>query len=135
MELVWLVYFISMLDSIIPVIGLTIACCILYIIGLTIYKDVECSDSDYYTGQALERRKVKRDAADKALKKTFTILVVAVIMTVVIPSKKTAYIMVGAYVAQRIAESGEIKDVGTKVYQLINKQLDSYLAEEVKDSK
>lgn len=129
MELVWLVYFISMLDSVVPVLGMLLIGCVIFVAIGSAYKSVELDDREYYSEQRREVLKVKRDAMTKNIKLAVNILIVTTLLIVILPSKKTAYIMIGAYVAQRIAESGEVKAVSSKVYQLINKQLDQYLEE------
>ena len=130
MELVWLVYFISMLDSVAPLLGVLLTGCVLYILIGSAYKSIDLSDRDYHSEQKRAIIKQQREAMTKNIKLAVNILIVTTLLIVILPSKKTAYIMVGAYVAQRIAESGEVKTVSTKVYQLINKQLDQYLVEE-----
>ena len=130
MELVWLVYFISMLDSVAPVLVMLLIGCVIYVAIGSAYKSIDLSDRDYHSEQRRAIIKQQRDAMTKNIKLAANILIVSTLLMVILPSKKTAYIMVGAYVAQRIAESGEVKAVSSKVYQLINKQLDQYLVEE-----
>jgi len=135
MELVWLVYFISMLEGLSFAIGCVLFASICYIPIAMLYRNIECVEQDYHSETRRERVKQQRVQITKNIKTAFTVLTIVTILAILLPSKKTAYIMVGAYVAQRIAESGEVKEVGAKVYQLINKQLDQYLVEEVKVSK
>jgi hypothetical protein len=51
-----------------------------------------------------------------------------------IPSEKTAYTMVGAYAAQKVAEDPKVQQLSGKVLQLIENKLDSYIIEQTKPS-
>lgn len=135
MELAWLVYFISMLEGLRFVIVGMIVISLFYIPMASLYMIIDCTEEDYHSETQRKRIKQLRLQIAKSIKTVFIIFTIATILSILLPSKKTAYIMVGAYAAQRIAESGEVKEVGTKVYKLINKQLDEYLVEEVKVSK
>lgn len=52
-----------------------------------------------------------------------------------IPSEKTAYMMVGAYTAQKIAQNPKVEQVGAKVLTIINQKLDQYVDEGVEEAK
>lgn len=57
--------------------------------------------------------------------------VIAVSVSILIPSQRTAYMMAGGYVTQAIAESPAAAVVGNKVLNLINAKLDSLIKEEL----
>ena len=48
---------------------------------------------------------------------------------VLVPTERTAYIMVAAYATQKVAESPEVKETGDKVLTLINSKLDQLILE------
>ena len=48
---------------------------------------------------------------------------------VFIPKEKTAYIMVGAYATQAIAQNPNVEKVGSKVLTILNQKLDQYVEE------
>jgi membrane-bound ClpP family serine protease len=52
-----------------------------------------------------------------------------VVTSAVLPNQKTAYIMVGAYAAQRIAEDPKVQQLSGKVVTLIEQKLDQYIEE------
>jgi chromate transport protein ChrA len=58
-----------------------------------------------------------------------TIIVVSLIVRVILPSEKTAYMMIGAYTAQKLAADPRTGEVGDKVLTIINQKLDSYITE------
>lgn len=54
------------------------------------------------------------------------------LLNVMIPSQKTAYIMVGAYATQQIAEDPKVQQLGAKTLKLIENKLDEYIQESEK---
>lgn len=66
------------------------------------------------------------------LTKYWAITIIACTIAVITPTPKTAYMMVGAYATQKVAESPEAKEVGTKLLMLINQKLDEELAKSKK---
>jgi len=55
------------------------------------------------------------------------------IINTLLPSEKTAYTMVGAYAAQKIALDPRTQEVGGKVMTLINQKLDYYVQQSTND--
>jgi len=55
-------------------------------------------------------------------------------LTVLIPSEKTMYVMVGAYAAQKISQAPETKVISEKVLKVIEQKLDEQI-NEVTDNK
>jgi hypothetical protein len=55
-------------------------------------------------------------------------------LAILIPSEKTAYTMVGAYAAQKIATDPRTQEVGGKVLTIINQKLDSYVDAGIKEA-
>jgi hypothetical protein len=68
-------------------------------------------------------------------KKTIPCFFVVMFLSILIPSDKTAYTMVGAYAAQKIATDERTAEVGGKVLTIINQKLDSYVEEGIKKVK
>jgi hypothetical protein len=56
----------------------------------------------------------------------------AAFVLIFIPSEKTAYMMVGAYATQKIAENDKVQETGQKILTIINQKLDSYVEEGIK---
>lgn len=71
----------------------------------------------------------------KRVSRWFTIAMLACALVVVaIPDRKTSYIMVGAYAAQKIAESNGAEVISKKVLTIIEQNLDALIAEGTKAS-
>lgn len=72
---------------------------------------------------------VKVEAYYKYAKIAFCISILSALLAVLTPSEKTAYVMLGAYTAQKVTEQPETKLVADKVLKIVNKKLDSYIEE------
>lgn len=73
-----------------------------------------------------------RSMIAKSIKYSFIVCIVSAFITAIIPSEKTAWMMVGAYAGQKIAENEKVQELSGKVIQIIEKRMDEYLIEEVK---
>ena len=58
--------------------------------------------------------------------------VVIFMFVAIIPSQKTAYIMVAAYATQQVAEDPKVQELGAKTLKLIENKLDEYIKESEK---
>lgn len=65
----------------------------------------------------------------KFCKNCMIAIVVISSAVVFIPNEKTAYVMVGAYATQKIAQSPETKVISEKVLKVIENKLDEYITE------
>ena len=130
MDLMWIVYFVSLLNPLNAVLSFAYvvffltAVCILFAIG--IHKD---SDTFWTNKNHQAERKDFRKKLFGKFKFTFTAAVITMLLSIFIPSEKTAYMMVGANVAQRVYDSPETKQVTEKVLKIVNGKLDSYVNE------
>jgi hypothetical protein len=68
---------------------------------------------------------VEKAASAKKLFKTIAIVMcITAVFDIIIPSKKTIYLMIGGYAAESIYESPEAKAFGNKVLNIVNNKLD-----------
>lgn len=56
------------------------------------------------------------------------------LMAIIIPSQKTAYMMVGAYATQKVAENPKVQDMSGKVLTIIEQRLDGYINDGIKEA-
>lgn len=68
-------------------------------------------------------------AAKRWFKRSVITLAVLGFLSTLIPTERTAYIMVAAYATQKVAENPEVRDTGDKVLTLINSKLDQLILE------
>lgn len=114
MELMWIVYIISILTKInsIAVIGFSFGA-LLVCIALIVFLGEEIR-------VALVWAKWAAIAASLCL-----------IVSVLVPSEKTLYIMAGAYAAQKVIAHPEVRDMSEDVLVIINNKLKQYADESI----
>lgn len=110
MEFALLIWAIGMLPKLGFFLGLTLAALILYIL---IYYAV------WYLDDGIEKPSHRTGAM-------LTAMFISILL-VITPSTKTAYMMVGAYAAQRVIEAPETKQITGKIITIINDKLDQEL--------
>ena len=129
MDLVWLVYGISLLHGIQ---GMLIAAIIISgfaIFGLMMYRATEGSQEDYYSQDTNAKKAEKAKWTMNHVKTGLTVFVTSCVLLTLVPSEKTAYMMVGAYATQKIVENDKVEQTGSKVLAIINQKLDQYVEE------
>lgn len=67
--------------------------------------------------------------------KVFWVTVICAWVLIFTPSERTAYTMVGAYAAQRVAENEKVQQMSGKVLTIIEQRLDGYIAEGLDSAK
>lgn len=127
MELALLVYAISVIDKLqYALAGITVLGGIA--LGVLIFSHMMCRSevSDY--GRASEE-KIANNWWVKMTKRwaiiTAPIVICSALLQIVVPTERTAYIMVGAYAAQQVAQSETTK----KILDVVNKKLEHALDE------
>jgi uncharacterized membrane protein len=129
MDLALLVYGISLLHKISAFfIALTFIAVAVLVVSL-IYRGAELSIN---TWDGPDRVKWKEERIPGTMKLVWTSAIAAFFLTlanIFIPSEKTAYTMVGAYAAQKVAEDPRVQNMSGKVLTIINQKLDHYVDE------
>jgi hypothetical protein len=135
MDLALLVYGISLLDSLSNLfVFLVFAASIVSGVSI-VYTLSHKFDSYEYSWNCNKDGTVKqsvlanRASGVKIMKRGLITLVVLLVIQIFIPSQKTAYTMVGAYAAQKVAQNEKLQDTGGKVMTIINQKLDKYIDE------
>ena len=134
MDLVWLVYVISLLTPIGTFFTMIVVFGSVSLIGLMIYRGAECDQRSYYNEHANKQQAEKAKWAMGHVKTALWIIIPSMIFLTLLPTPKTAYMMVGAYVAQKVAENDKVQETGGKVLTLINQKLDDYIEEGAKEA-
>jgi hypothetical protein len=70
----------------------------------------------------------------KRLWKAFWVAIVSAWVLILLPTEKTAYTMVGAYAAQKVAENDKVQAMSGKVLTIIEQKLDAYIDEGMKEA-
>lgn len=134
MDLVWLVYGISLLSGFGGMLTAAAIISTCSIIFLLIYRAAEGSQEDYYDDGRNAKRADKAKWAMGHVKTALVVSVTSIILLTFLPTPKTAYMMVGAYAAQKVAENEKVQETGGKVLNLINQKLDEYIEEGIKEA-
>lgn len=127
MDLALLVYGISLISSMTHAFGG------LMILGGTIffmalfYRVVGLTCESYDSQREVQLKNEKRVGVDKVLKRLGIAIAVMATFNIIVPSERTAYMMVGAYATQKVAENEKVQETGKKVLTLIEQKLDSYI--------
>jgi UPF0716 family protein affecting phage T7 exclusion len=134
MDLALLVYAISLLTPIGTVALLTVIIASIAIGIMLIYRGAECSQETWYNKEKNQQQTEKAKWAMSRVGDAFKVLIPAVFILIILPSQKTAYMMVGAYAAQKVVENKSVQDTGGKVLTLINQKLDHYIDEGIAEA-
>lgn len=123
MDLALLVYGISLLSGFAKFTILVIVMSVLWVIANAIYYSDYCN-----SGSDNAKRTIAR------MWKGFWIGLTSIFLLIFIPSEKTAYTMVGAYAAQKVAENDKVQQMSGKVLTIIEQKLDGYIDEGLKEA-
>jgi hypothetical protein len=123
MDLALLVYAISLLHGIGTFFVALIMACGAVAIGNFIYW-IDYSNSSE-----------KEAGVKKRLWKAFWVTVISSWMLILLPTEKTAYTMVGAYAAQKVAENDKVQQMSGKVLTIIEQKLDGYIDDGIEEAK
>lgn len=128
--IVYLIYSISAIHVFLKV-GLVIS-----VLTLIVTSCIRLLREDYSwhlnrDGTLKDEVKSFRKMIDNSIKYSFITAIVMSIFITIIPSERTAWMMVGAYTGQKIAENEKVQQLSGKVVAIIENKLDDYINEQV----
>ena len=118
MELSLLVYLISVLGNLNPALGFLTA------VGLLISA---FSAISFMIARSEYAKETTLIIFKKAFTISMTVSCVAGFLNIILPNEKTAYIMLGAYATQKVAEDPRTQELGNKVLKIVNTKMDKYI--------
>ena len=124
MDLALLVYGISTLQGVKAILG-----------GLVALSFAICLALFIYMGDQYGEDNKNKTWAWKRIKMWFAAGLVSVFFFALLPTQKTAYTMVGAYAAQKVAENEKVQQLSGKVLKIIEQKLDNYIDEGFEEAK
>jgi hypothetical protein len=139
MDLALLIYGISLLEGFKLLFALLITLSLMMAIGSGIFTCTWKFDSMEYSwnlnrdGTVKEKILAGRRLGEKIFKYSIIVSFVAGFFNILLPSERTAYMMVGAYATQKVAENEKVQETGKKVLTLIEQKLDSYIESSIKE--
>lgn len=134
MDLVFLVYVISLLHGFGTLLVMSSIISGFFGVGFMIYRGTECSQESWHGERECQKRAEKGKWAMGHVKTCLKVFITCTILATLLPTEKTAYMMVGAYATQKIAENDKVQETGGKVLQIINQKLDQYVDEGIEEA-
>jgi Na+/H+ antiporter NhaD/arsenite permease-like protein len=134
MDLALLVYGISLLDKFHVLFAVLTAVAVITLMGSLMFRATELSVN---TWDSESTKKEKRNGHPSNHRISWTAAICAllfILVNIIIPSEKTAYTMVGAYAAQKVAENPQVRDMSGKVLTIINQKLDHYVEQGIEEA-
>lgn len=141
MDLALLVYGISLLNGIgIFFATLMFALAVATIMSFIQFCSWKFSSSEYSwdlksDGTLKDKVAAARDFGVKVLKYCSVATVILGMLIIFIPSERTAYMMLGAYAAQKVSQDPKAQEVGEKIMKIANAKLDQYVEEAMQEPK
>lgn len=136
MELAFLVYICSVLE---PITHSLIGFSSLMVVSIVIFGfifGIHVCDSPSTWALNKEEAQVAKDnwekrkvAAKKVLIGSICLFFASSTIATLVPKEKTAYIMLGAYATQKVAEDPRTQEIGNKILKIVNVKLDQYVTD------
>lgn len=140
MELALLIYIISIFPQISHFLVMITTALVIVAIVLFVVWAVNIEEPSFTHESEIAKRREILAKIKSWFKNIITWLIVINIINIAIPSERTAYMMVGGYLSQSIAQSETMGKVLTesgklsnKVLTIINSKLDGYIDEAIKE--
>jgi len=70
-----------------------------------------------------------REKMKTLVKWSLSVFLISGFFAMLLPSERTAYMMVGAYSAQKVAENPKVQEMSGKVLKIVESKLDKYVEE------
>jgi hypothetical protein len=128
--IVYLISFVSVLSNTLVVVDI-ISMLVLIATFIMITTEEDYSWDIDRNGNLKQRVLEFRKNVRKAFKISGITMICCIICGAIIPNEKTAWLMVGAYVGQQVAENEKVQELSGKVLTIIEKKLDAYIMEKV----
>lgn len=134
MELAFLVYAISLLHGIsgLFVAGIFAGLALIGFFG--IWRLSECDRKSYYNERENDERVANGVMCVRWIKRGLALSIISATVLVFVPTEKTAYTMVGAYAAQKVAENDKVQAMSGKVLTIIEQKLDGYIQDGITEA-
>lgn len=124
MELVFVVYLISIFDSLGGFAVVLAAILFILITGIMFGVSTDFPNES-------KERQIWQDKGTKSMKIGFWVVPIFTLIVFLAPDKETSYTMLAAYGVQTVSEAPEVREVMGKSVQVLEKYMDNYLEEGV----
>lgn len=126
MELALLVYFASVVGSISTLLGIS-SFVLFFVSTIFIIVLLVCNlgvkEYGHETAQELENEIKIKSILAKSVKLTIPLAIIFALLSVLLPTERTVYLMTAAYATQTIAQNDRVQKIGTDVLEVVEKKL------------
>ena len=126
MELALLVYFASVVGTFSGLLGLLsfllFSVSIAFVITLLI-GDLGIKTYYYVTEEELNNQLKIKSILTKSVKWTIPLTIIFALLSVLLPTERTVYLMTAAYATQTIAQNDRVQKIGSDVLEVVEKKL------------
>lgn len=140
MELALLIYFISIIHPLENLIMCIVMLMFVSVVVLSIVWLANFEEPKYIDIDELEKKRELIISVKQRLKKLLSWILILDLINIAIPSERTAYMMLGAYAAQTVAQSeqmdkvlSESSKISNKILTIVNNKLDTYVDDTIKE--
>lgn len=137
MELALLVYFASVVGSVSTLLGISSA--VLFLVSTAfittlLVGDLGVKKYSYDTEEKLENELKIKKTLLKSVKCTIPFAVIFALISVLLPTERTVYLMTAAYATQTIAQNDRVQKIGSDVLEVVEKKLSEMKGENSNDN-
>ena len=137
MELALLVYFASVVGSISTLLGMSSA--VLFAVSTAfivtlLFGNLGVNQYSYDTDQELDNELKIKNILVKSVKLTIPFTVIFALLSVLLPTERTVYLMTAAYATQTIAQNDRVQKIGSDVLEVVEKKLSEMKGESSNDN-
>lgn len=94
----------------------------------------ETNRCSYYSKEENDKREANGVMCITWIKRLIPTGIICAFLLIFVPTEKTAYTMVGAYAAQKVAENEKVQAMSGKVLTIIEQKLDSYIEDGIDEA-
>lgn len=137
MELALLVYFASVVGSISTLLGMSSA--VLFAVSTAfivtlLFGNLGVKQYSYDTDQELDNELKIKNILVKSVKWTIPLTIIFALLSVLLPTERTVYLMTAAYATQTIAQNDRVQKIGSDVLEVVEKKLSEMKGENSNDN-
>ena len=137
MELALLVYFASVVGTFSGLLGLfafvLFSVSTVFIIVLLV-GNLGVNKYDYETEEELNHQLKIKSILTKSIKWTIPLAAIFALLSVLLPTERTVYLMTAAYATQTIAQNDRVQKIGSDVLEVVEKKLGEMKGENSNDN-
>lgn len=137
MELALLVYFASVVGSVSTLLGwlafILLSVSTAFIVTL-LTGDLGVREYSFESDEILNHQLKIKSILIKSIKLTIPLTIIFALLSVLLPTERTAYLMTAAYATQTIAQNDRVQKIGSDVLEVVENKLSEMKGESSNDN-